>query len=317
MSPFIDDIGAGNKGNGTPNSSNRDCSSRSVPSPTLPKPTILKDTASEELHDLICIGFGPASLAIAIALQDALESFPVRADRLWQPRVCFLERQPQFAWHAGMLLPGSKMQISFIKDLATLRNPRSEFTFLNYLRTQNRLVQFANLGTFLPSRLEFEDYMRWCATSFKDVVCYGQEVIDVIPEKTRPSCSKIDSFTVVSRDASTGDTTSRRARHVVVAVGGKPQIPPQFPQVSRILHSSAYCTSLPMLLNDNNKDYHIAVLGSGQSAAEIFHDLHTRYPHSRTTLIMKDTALRPSDDSPLYAPLPPCFNRGDANGNTL
>jgi L-ornithine N5-oxygenase len=39
-------------------------------------------------------------------------------------------------------------------------------------------------------------------------------------------------------------------------------------------------------------------VGSGQSAAEIFNDLQSRYPNSRTTLVIKDTALRPSDDSP-------------------
>ena len=39
-------------------------------------------------------------------------------------------------------------------------------------------------------------------------------------------------------------------------------------------------------------------MGSGQSAAEIFDDLQTRYPNARTTLVIKDTALRPSDDSP-------------------
>ncbi|KAI9815348.1 MAG: hypothetical protein M1827_002829 [Pycnora praestabilis] len=252
----------------------------------------------EELLDLICVGFGPASLAIAIALHDALTTseIPIFGER--PPRVSFLERQEHFAWHAGMLLPGAKMQISFIKDLATLRDPRSNFTFLNYLHKQNRLVQFANLGTFLPLRIEYEDYMRWCAAWFDDVVHYSHEVLEVLPEKTVRS-NNIDSFVVRTRDVVSGEVLSRKARHVVIAVGGKPRIPPSLPQRHpRVLHSSVYSTALPALLNDPRKSYHVAVIGSGQSAAEIFNDLQRRFPNSRTSLIIKGAALRPSDDSP-------------------
>ena len=111
------------------------------------QPSLLERYDDDEVHDLICVGFGPASLAIAVALHDALED-GIPNLRTVQPKVRFLERQQQFSWHAGMLLPGAKMQISFLKDLATLRNPRSQFTFLNYLYTNSRLVQFSNLGTF-------------------------------------------------------------------------------------------------------------------------------------------------------------------------
>ncbi|KAI9821380.1 MAG: hypothetical protein M1832_003387 [Thelocarpon impressellum] len=152
---------------------------------SFPTRSKLRAGQTGEVQDLICVGFGPASLAIAVALQDALTSAtPPDIPRLRQrsPKVLFLERQRRFAWHAGMLLPGAKMQISFIKDLATLRDPRSEFTFMNYLHKNNRLVQFSNLGTFLPLRLEYEDYMRWCATAFDDAVEYGQQVLDVTPD---------------------------------------------------------------------------------------------------------------------------------------
>ncbi|QGA17969.1 hypothetical protein EYB26_005647 [Talaromyces marneffei] len=251
-----------------------------------------------EPYDLVCVGFGPASLAIAIALHDALENANHRK-HYKPPRICFLEKQQQFAWHAGMMVPGSKMQISFIKDLATLRDPRSEFTFLNYLKSQERLVDFTNLGTFLPSRLEFGDYMRWCASRFVDVVIYGQEVVEVTEaaSETGPS-GKIESFIVKSRDVKSGQMSSRHAKNVIIAVGGKPRIPPGIPHDRRILHSSSYCTSILDILRDPSRSYHVAVLGSGQSAAEIFHDLYERHPNVKTTLIMRESALRPSDDSP-------------------
>lgn len=252
-----------------------------------------------EPYDLVCVGFGPASLAIAIALHDALEDASQRK-HYQQPKICFLEKQQQFAWHAGMMVPGSKMQISFIKDLATVRNPRSEFTFLNYLKSQGRLVDFTNLGTFLPSRLEFGDYMRWCASRFENIVAYGQEVLEITEAASGTSSpGKIESFIVKSRDVKSGQVFSRHAKNVIIAVGGKPRIPPGIPHHPRVLHSSSYCTRIPDVLRDTSKAYDVAVLGSGQSAAEIFHDLYQRYPNAKTTLIMRDSALRPSDDSPL------------------
>ncbi len=277
MVPFLGDVGETSETNGhTPTR------------PDFPSSTSIPST---QIYDLICVGFGPASLAIAIALQDATK------DNSWRPNVCFLERQHSFGWHAGMLLPGAKMQISFIKDLATLRDPTSHFTFLNYLKSKNRLVQFANLGTFLPTRMEFEDYLRWCADHFSEDVEYGQDVKRIVPGQRHRK--KFDFFTVETTDCVTGDHASRRARHVVIAVGGRPTIPSPFPhQHARIVHSSSYLRTIPKLLTDHRAPYRIAVVGSGQSAAEIFNDLHTRYPNSRTALIIKDTALRPSDDSP-------------------
>ncbi|MBE3042286.1 SidA/IucD/PvdA family monooxygenase [Candidatus Bathyarchaeota archaeon] len=47
--------------------------------------------------------------------------------RICPPRVLFLDKEARFAWHAGMLLRGATMLISFLEDLATLRDPRSRF----------------------------------------------------------------------------------------------------------------------------------------------------------------------------------------------
>lgn len=133
--------------------------------------SLLERAGDDELHDIVCIGFGPAALAIAVALNDAIAAKDPSL-RTLRPKVRFIERQPSYQWHPGMLLEDSKMQITFMKDLATLRNPRSHFTFVNYLHNQQRLVQFTNLGTMLPKRLEYNDYMRWCASAFEDVVDY-------------------------------------------------------------------------------------------------------------------------------------------------
>lgn len=252
----------------------------------------------QDVFDLIGVGFGPASLAIAIALYDVLEERAIQGRSCFLPKVKFLEQQATFGWHAGMLLPGTKMQISFIKDLATVRNPRSHFTFLNYLKHHDRLVHFCNLDTFLPLRIEFEDYLKWCAAHFSDEVRYAQCVTSVKPLRTDGS-AKVNCFEVTSKDKVNGASSVQIGRKIVIAVGGCPSIPPLFPENHpRILHSSKYNQKIEQIVPEKQRSYSIAVIGAGQSAAEVFVDLQDRYPNARTSMIIRDTALRPSDDSP-------------------
>ncbi|OTB09391.1 hypothetical protein M426DRAFT_78714 [Hypoxylon sp. CI-4A] len=257
----------------------------------------LTKSSPDEVHDLVCVGFGPASLAIAVALHDAIGHgvLPNTSDGL-PPKVLFLEKQSRFSWHAGMLLPGAKMQISFIKDMASLRDPTSQFTFLNYLHQNGRLIDFINLNTFLPARVEYEDYLRWCAGFFDDVVQYNNEVVSVSPAK---AAGQVSVFTVTSRDAKTGTLTSYRAKNVLLAIGGQPAIPKSLPSNHpRVIHSSQYSHLVPKILDNVNAPYRVAVVGAGQSAAEIFNNIQTLYPNSKTSLIMRAEFLKPSDDSP-------------------
>jgi len=249
----------------------------------------------DELLDLLCVGFGPASLAIAIALHDSIS-----ASSSNPPKALFLEKQSQFAWHAGMQLPGAKMQISFLKDLATPRDPRSKFTFINYLFSQGRLNHFINLSTFLPTRIEYEDYLRWCAKHFEreGKVAYGMEV-EGVSIGTRDADEKVTSWEVSAHDA-TGKTLVRRARHVVIAVGGRPVIPKNLQGLKHVAHSSQFANTIPRIQEmEMGRRLRFAVVGSGQSAAEIFNDLSERFPDAEVKLIIKGASLRPSDDSPL------------------
>ncbi|KAI4261363.1 MAG: hypothetical protein L6R42_003440 [Xanthoria sp. 1 TBL-2021] len=261
---------------------------------TLPSPS------PGELLDLVCVGFGPAALGIGLALQDACETSTVPLN--YRPKVAFIESQSNFAWHVGMQLAGAKMQISFIKDLATQRNPRSRFTFLNYLWTKGRLNQYANLSTFRPSRIEYQDYLNWCAQSFFDLVHYGEEVIDVSPSRQSSQSQSVDSFLVTCRDVKSGNALHYRTRHVVVAAGGRPNIPSAlahgYSTQTNIIHSSQCMTTLPHILPDPVSKYRIAVVGGGQSGAEIFSNVQTAFPNAQTSLIIRGGALRPTDDSP-------------------
>ncbi|WAC71651.1 lysine N(6)-hydroxylase/L-ornithine N(5)-oxygenase family protein [Roseateles sp. SL47] len=239
-----------------------------------------------QIHDLVGIGFGPSNIALAIALDEQRQSGR-RLDAL------FIERQSSFAWHPGMLLDQTHMQISFIKDLATLRNPTSRFSFLNYLHEKQRLADFINLKTFYPSRHEFNDYLAWAAAQFDDRCAYGEDVVDVLPEY---SGETVVALRVRSRDAS-GHLRERRARHLVVSPGGSANIPDVFKPLlsdARVFHSSRYRDAIGQFPQARR----VAVLGAGQSAAEIFLDLQGRSPDLEVDLLMRARAIRPSDDSP-------------------
>ncbi|KNC99504.1 uncharacterized protein SPPG_04897 [Spizellomyces punctatus DAOM BR117] len=259
-----------------------------------------------EQFDVLCVGFGPAGLAIAAAMADekVISLDTTTADE--SLRVRFIEKQPSFLWHGGMLLDGTKMQISFLKDLATLRDPTSNFTFLKYLHENDRLVPFVNLGTWNPYRVEFNDYLSWAAKKFEKFCDYGEQVMSVDP-LIHPQDGTVSQLRVTSR-TSDGARIVRDTKNIIVAIGGQPRYPDfvhrsigsQVDQTTtpHLAHTSQYTYRVQQMLPDAEASYRLAVIGSGQSAAEVFMDLGRRYPNAEVNLIFRDSALRPSDDSP-------------------
>ncbi len=242
--------------------------------------------ARTRIYDTIGVGFGPSNLALAAALRETAltaSGFDFR----------FIEKQPSFVWHGNMLLDNSRMQISFLKDLVSLRNPASRYSFINYLHQKQRLQDFINLNTFYPSRHEFNDYLSWVAEQFSDSCDYGEEVTSVEPELL---AGKVQYLRVRSRERD-GRERERLARNVVVSVGGSPKVPAEFLPLKnnpRVFHSSTYLNSMRNVENPRR----VAIIGSGQSAAEIFLDLHDKDPNVSVDLISRALALRPADSSP-------------------
>ena len=239
-----------------------------------------------QIYDVLGIGFGPSNIALAIALKE-------KASKSQGAHMFFIEKQASFAWHRDMLLDNSHMQISFLKDLATLRNPTSRFTFISYLYEKNRLQDFINLKTFFPSRHEFNDYLSWAAAQFKNDCAYGEEVFEILPEKIG---NEVVYLRIRSRDKN-DHIHERLARNIVISVGGAASIPDNFQPFkndSRIFHSSKYLNEISNHLDAKR----IAIVGAGQSAAEIFIDLVNRPNAPKVDLIMRARAIKPSDDSP-------------------
>jgi L-ornithine N5-oxygenase len=224
------------------------------------------------VFDVLCIGFGPAGLALAIQLENTDLNF------------CFVEKQKDFQWHSGMLMETARMRISFLKDLVTLVDPRSRFTFVNFLHSTNSLIDFINLDTCTPYRVQYNQYLKWVSNQLESHCNFGEEVIAVEPVETD---GHVELIKVTSRTGE-GDLVVRTTRNLVVSAGHKPNIPTAFQDISHVYHSSQF-------LHEDLPGSDVAVIGSGQSAAEITLNLVSK---KNVTLMYRDLHLRTVETSP-------------------
>jgi L-ornithine N5-oxygenase len=102
----------------------------------------------------------------------------------------------------------SELQISFLKDLVTLRNPTSPYSFVNYLKAHGRLVDFINLGTFYPCRMEFNDYLRWVAGQFRPRPLRRRSA----DHRAVLHNQQVEALRVISRDAKASSSCAPRVR---------------------------------------------------------------------------------------------------------
>jgi L-ornithine N5-oxygenase len=244
------------------------------------------DSGLDPVYDIVGIGFGPSNLALAIAVAEhnaaATDPEPVTAH--------FLERQPSFGWHRGMLIEDATMQVSFLKDLATMRNPASEFSFLCYLHSRGRLVEFINHKNLFPLRIEFHDYFEWAAARV-DQVSYGHEVRQVRPVEVDGEITHLD---VIAR-AADGTVVTYRARNLVFATGLLPNLPDGIRISDRVWHTSEFLHRVEDV--DPAAVKRFVVVGAGQSAAEVAALLHDRFPAAEVCAVFGRYGYSPSDDS--------------------
>lgn len=238
--------------------------------------------------DIVGIGFGPSNLALAIAICEHNASAP--RDHHLTAR--FLEKKKSFGWHQGMLIEDATMQVSFLKDLATLRNPRSSFSFVSYLHERRRLVDFINHKTMFPSRIEFHDYLEWAAARFSGAVEYGVDIIDVFPV-TRDG--KVAELEIIGVAAEGGQRIVRKARNIVIATGITPSMPSGVKRTERVIHSSEL---LDVLGRGIGTPRNIVVIGAGQSAAEVTAYLYSRFREAKIFTVYERYGYSPADDSP-------------------
>lgn len=201
----------------------------------------------ETTYDFVGIGLGPFNLGLACLTEPIDELNGV-----------FLESKPDFAWHAGMFLDGAHLQTPFMSDLVTLADPTSPYSFLNYLKRKGRLYAFYIRENFYPLRVEYDDYCRWAAGRLSSIR-FNTTVTAVTYDEG-------DELYTVATTA--GDTY--RARHLVLGTGTVPYIPePCRGLDGDLFHTGQYMHRKAELPAKNS----ITVVGSGQSAAEIYYEL--------------------------------------------
>lgn len=240
----------------------------------------------QDVLDVVGVGFGPSNLGLAIAIAEH------NAAPGQQPLAArFVERQHRFGWHRGMLIDDATMQVSFLKDLVTLRNPQSPFTFLAYLHDKGRLVDFINFGSAYPTRLEFHDYLEWAAARLDDRISYGTDVVEVVPVR---DADTVELLEVVCRHGD-GTIERLRTRNVVLATGLTPTLPQGVETSGRVWHARDLMNNLPEF--DGTEPKRIAVVGAGQSAAEAVDLLHRRFPGAEICAVFARYGFSPADDS--------------------
>lgn len=240
---------------------------------------------SDTVYDLVGVGFGPSNLALSAAVAEE-EQAGASIERV------FLERSDSFGWHRGMLIEDATMQVSFLKDLVTPRNPTSGFGFIPYLWAKGRLSAFINHKTLFPTRIEFHDYLEWVAAQLAETTVYSAEVVNVRPVVHDGAVTHLD---VVAREG--GSTPSvRRTRNLVLAPGLRPSMPGDVEPSARVWHSSSLLTRTAEL--DRDGDLRFVVVGAGQSAAEVVAHLHDTFRRAHVHAVFGRYGYSPSDDSP-------------------
>lgn len=213
-------------------------------------PTTTTTTTTGTVHDLVGVGIGPFNLGLACLTDPVADLDAV-----------FLDQADGFAWHHGMMLDDATIQVPFLADLVTMADPTSPYSFLAWLKQTGRLYPFYIREDFHPLRSEYDAYCRWAADQL-DTLRWGRRVVAVEHDP------ETDLFTVHA-ETPTGPETYR-ARHVVTGIGTEPAVPEALRDLDGpVVHSAGYLPAREDLRRADS----IAVVGSGQSAAEVYRDL--------------------------------------------
>ncbi|MFJ8627303.1 lysine N(6)-hydroxylase/L-ornithine N(5)-oxygenase family protein [Kitasatospora sp. NPDC093550] len=241
--------------------------------------------ASQPPYDLLGVGIGPFNLSLA-ALAAPVPGL----------RTLFCDQRPEFRWHPGMLVDGARMQVPFLADLVSLVDPTNPWSFLNYLREQDRLFPFYFAERFQLPRREYDHYCRWAAERLANCR-FGTEVT-ALHWTAAPGGTPC--YRVELTDTATGRRTTVRARNLALGVGTRPVLPEAFAGLAghpRAFHSADYLDRRADLAGARD----ITVIGSGQSGAEVFLDLLRRHQDDGVRLrwLTRTRALAPMEYSKL------------------
>ncbi|MFF1385015.1 lysine N(6)-hydroxylase/L-ornithine N(5)-oxygenase family protein [Arthrobacter sp. NPDC058288] len=207
------------------------------------------------IYDVAGIGVGPFNLGLA-ALAEPVAGLDA----------VFLERRDSFDWHPGMMLEPAHLQVPFMADLVTLADPTSPYSFLNFLKQSGRLYRFYIRESFYPLRAEYNQYCQWVAGQLESLR-FGTDVREITYD---------DGVYTLSVDGPEGPELLR-ARRLVLGTGTSPYVPAACGGIVMaaangggvVLHNADYLARKSELQRQRS----ITIVGSGQSAAEIYYEL--------------------------------------------
>ncbi|WP_228980287.1 lysine N(6)-hydroxylase/L-ornithine N(5)-oxygenase family protein [Streptomyces sp. DH12] len=248
------------------------------------------EQAAEEPRtvDLLGVGVGPFNLSLA-ALADGVPGLDA----------VFLDQRPAFRWHPGLLIEGATLQVPFLADLVSLVDPTSRWSFLNYIRTQERLFPFYFAERFHIPRAEYDAYCRWVSEELPS--CRSGHRVDAVAwDEDREAYAA--RYTRLDEHGAALGTGTVLARHLALGVGTAPHVPAPLRALAAdpdapVLHSADYLAHRDRLLTAG----HVTVVGAGQSGAEVLLDLLRARPHGSEglTWLARTPAFAPMEYSKL------------------
>jgi L-ornithine N5-oxygenase len=231
--------------------------------------------------ELLAIGAGPSNIGLAVALEELAPDLAANS--------LLIEKDEAIAWQRGMLMPWAQSQVSFLKDLVTLRNPQSRFSFISYLHHMGRLDEFINLSSFTPYRREISDYLRWVAESLRMVqVEYGRRCTAIEP------CRDADG-TLTGWYTRLADGSTIRSKVLVLGIGRDANIPAEFSPLpaERLIHSTQYVPRIGEFAAKppDERPQRVVVIGGAQSSAEMLYSVMRDLPGCQPTLLMRSAGF--------------------------
>jgi len=208
---------------------------------------------TKKIYNLIGIGIGPFNLGLA-ALTEPIDELTT----------LFLDRSPAFDWHPGLMLSNATLQVPFMADLVTMAAPTSRYSFLNFLKETNRLYKFFIRENFFILRKEYNVYCKWVAAQLSSCLfSRSVEAVEYLEAAKHYKIKVINSLT--------NQPEVYYAEKIVLGTGTEPRFPDFMKDIEapNILHTSNYLYKKVDVLKGRS----VAVIGSGQSAAEVFQDL--------------------------------------------
>ncbi|CAO98075.1 lysine N(6)-hydroxylase/L-ornithine N(5)-oxygenase family protein [Erwinia tasmaniensis] len=209
---------------------------------------------NNDIYDFIGIGIGPFNLGLA-CLSEPVEGL----------NGVFLDQNPGFDWHTGMMLESAHLQTPFMADLVTLADPTSPYSLLNYMKQKGKLYSFYIREDFFLMRKEYNQYCQWAASQLGNLRWNTR--VEYVSYDDSLQCYRVRSTDTVS-----GKQQEWLAHHLILGTGPSAWSPAcSEPHRKHFVHSSEYLVNKAQLQQKRS----ITVLGSGQSAAEIYYDLLT------------------------------------------